>query len=741
MLRRALGPSGVVIAVAVVGWLVTGVALLDIVKFLAYDAAFVAVPGTLLLWAVRGRRSHFLVSVALGWPLGQTLEILAFSATAALGLRGLFLLYPIVVIVPSAFVIARRPRTAEQDPDAGGMSRTLMWTVAAAVSLGLVYLTIMLLPQAPLPTSTVSLEYPDFPYFIGLITQVRYHWPPTSPGLAGVTLPYEWFVFFHMAAANQVTGVSIPVISLRLDYVPTVIVVACQLLAVGRLVSRAAWTGAIAIGIVFLLGPFDFIAAANQTPYRDNVLVHLWDSWTFPFGLMFLLALIYLITERLRAVTWRSPTDMRSWALIALLMIGASGAKATVLPDIILGTGLYVVLYVLSRRAVPAAAVVTTGLAIVLFAATYKVVYAGSAPDTTLTLLTWLSGTPPVVVANSIHHALLRDILLPFAYLVALAALLLPLCGMLYLLRRRHRHEIPSYALLLCILAAGILIATLVHQISYSEGYFEEMAYSAGAIVAAAGLRLAWLDAGHVLPFTRRGVVATFVVSLVVFLGLAKLTSRWALTPERTIILYVVIAAAVVTFVLVSAAMLRAGRRSTSGAVALGLVPLLAAATLSQPHFVYPTVRRVLAGEPITPGPPVLAAGLVTALSWLRDHTSIDTVFAVNNHWLDSARENGKYFYYTAFSERQVLIEAYDPIRYGITPGIATPTAATFTRRQALNDAVFNHADPSALRIMTHQYSVRFLFVDRLLGPFDPAVLQLGRVAYTNADAIILAVG
>ena len=34
---------------------------------------------------------------------------------------------------------------------------------------------------------------------------------------------------------------------------------------------------------------------------------------------------------------------LRSWALIALLMLGASGAKATVLPVIIIGTGLYTV--------------------------------------------------------------------------------------------------------------------------------------------------------------------------------------------------------------------------------------------------------------------------------------------------------------------------------------------------------------------------------------------------------------
>ncbi len=101
------------------------------------------------------------------------------------------------------------------------MSTTLMWTVAVALSLGLIYLAIMFVPQAPLPGASVQVEYIDFPYFLGLINQVSQHWPPTLAGLSGVPLPYEWFVFFHMAAASNVTGVSIPVIALRLDYVPT----------------------------------------------------------------------------------------------------------------------------------------------------------------------------------------------------------------------------------------------------------------------------------------------------------------------------------------------------------------------------------------------------------------------------------------------------------------------------------------------------------------------------------------
>ncbi|MGA7988071.1 MAG: hypothetical protein WCB51_06695 [Candidatus Dormiibacterota bacterium] len=741
MLRRALGPCVLVILVAIAAWLLSSVGPFDIIKFLAYDAVFVALPGMALLWAVRKRRSHFLVTIAVGWPLGQALEIFAFSATAAMGLRWLFLLYPVVVIVPCALLILRRPDAVEEDPDRGGMSSALMWTVAGTGILGLIYLTIMFLPQAPLPTTTAPLEYPDFPYFIGLIAQVSQHWPPTSPGLSGVALPYEWFVFFHMAAISQVMHIPIPVIALRLDYVPTVLVVACQLLAVGRSVGRAAWTGALAVVIVFLLGPLDLISSATQAPFSNNVLVHLWDSWTFPFGLSFFLGLLYLITERLRAETWHTTHDLRDWALISLLMIGASGAKATVLPVIIVGTGLYAVLHYAIRRTVPVAAVVTTALGIVLFVATYQVVYAGSAPDTVISFMVWLAGTPPVVFVNSIHHTLVRDILLPFAYLTAFAGLLLPLVAMLYLLRRRHRHEVPSFAPAFCMLIAGLVIATFVHQSSYSEGYFEETAYLAGAIVSAAGLRLAWLDVGHALPYPRRTVVILFAGSIVILLAAIEIAATATVTPEADMRFYLVLAALGLVFILISALALRAGYGTASGALALGLIPLLAAAALTQPLLLYPTVRGDISGVPATPAPTVVPSGLLAALHWLRDHTSTDAVFAVNNHWLDPGRTNGKYYYYTAFSERQIFIEAYDPIRYGITPGIATPTEAIFAYRQGVNDAVFLHADTAALHTMTQMYGVRYLFIDRLLGTENPAVMQLGRVVFSDPDAVILAVG
>jgi hypothetical protein len=737
MMRRGIAPGTLVVAVVLIGWHLTGVQAFDIIRFLAYDIGFVAVPGVALLWAVRGHRSTFLLSVALGWPLGQTLEILAFSGTAALGNRALFPLYPIVVLVPCAYLIWRNRRAVGNDSDPGHLSAVAMWTAAGAVSLGLIYLTLMFVPLAPLPGADVGLEYPDYPYFIGLIAQVMNHWPPTTPGLVDVPLHYEWFVLFHIAAASQVTHVSIPIIGLRLDYVPSIVVIACQLLAVGRFIGRSAWTGVIAIVIIFLLGPLNL--TESPAPFRDDLLVHFFESWTLPFGLTFFLALLYLISERMRADTWRTNRGLGSWALIALLMIGGSGAKATILPVIIVGVGLYAVVHVLVRRDLSIIAVAIVVLAIAVFVPTYILVYGSTTPDTTFNPLAWLAGSPPVALANLIHHADLRAIVLPFAYAAGLIGVLMPLAGMLYLLRRRHRAAISTFALPLCVFAAGLLIASLVHHTASSEIYFLDTGYVAGCLAAAEALRLAWLDLGRSQLFSRRAAVVALAGWIALLILVVRVTSHSISTPSAVVLRYTGIAVAGVAFVIAWALAVRARHHSSSGAIALGLIPILAASVLTSPVIVYPTVRKVLAGAPITTGQIVLVPGVVAALYWLRDHTSVDAVFAVNNHWIDAARTNGKHYYYAAFSERQAFIEAYNP--YPIPPGPGTPAGANFIYRQQLNDAVFDHADAQALRMMTQQYAVRFLLLDRTIGSVNPGVLLLGHVVFSNQDAAIIAVG
>ena len=105
-----------------------------------------------------------------------------------------------------------------------------------------------------------------------------------------------------------------------------------------------------------------------------------------------------------------------------------------------------------------------------------------------------LGRTLPVVAAEGITSSI-RHLVLPFAYAAGVAGVLLPLGGALYMLRRQHRSELLATHCAF-VFVAGFVISSLVHQISFSEQYFLDTGFIAGCIVAAAGLRLAWLDAG-----------------------------------------------------------------------------------------------------------------------------------------------------------------------------------------------------------------------------------------------------
>ncbi len=750
MHRRGLGPCALVAVVVVTTWLLTGVAVDEIARFVAYELVFVALPGIALLWALRGRRPRLLIAIAIGWPLGQVQELFAFTATATANVRGLYFLYPIVVIALSALVIARRSHGPEPEPEGESLSALVLWASAAVLSVGLTYLALMFLPAAPLPSTAPSVAYSaDFPYFIGLIAQVTYHWPPANAGLSGVPLRYEWFVFFHMAAVTQVTHLSIPTTALRLDYVPSIVVIAVQLLAIGRYVGRSAWVGVVAIAVVFILGPLDLTTdVGGSSPFFDLFIGHLWSSWTFPYGLTFFLPLLYLVMQRVRSTSWRTPDDLATWVIIVLLMIGASGAKATVLPVIIAGTGLYALLAYAVQRTLSINAAAITVLGIIVFVITFLVVYGGGVPGTSIEPLVSLARTAPVIFAHGLTSHTLRAIAVPIAYVVGLAGMLLPLAGMLYLLRRRHHDQLALYGPALCMFVAGLLITNVVHQVGYSELYFQDTGYVAGAVAAAAGYRLVWLDAGGALPVSRRALAASFAAWVVLMLGVVAVSSKALAHPDALIARYGAFGVGTVLFVGAGLLITRWRRRRPVGAIlAIGLIPMLAAAALATPIEVSPTAKRVLTRAPIPapqPDPGTvwgLTPGLVSALHWLHDHSSVNTVFAVNNHWIGPSLADGRYYYYSAFSERQVFIEAYDPIRYGITTGLATAAGRDYARRQTLNDAVFEHGDSTALSVLVQQYGVHFLFIDRIHGTFAPLVLHLGTIVYSTPSATIVEIG
>jgi hypothetical protein len=734
-------------------WLLSSVPVADIVVFLGYEIGFVALPGAALLWAARGRRPRTLETVCLGWPLGSALEILAFSATAAAGLRNLFLAYPVVVVGLSALVIWKRRAPTQEATVGSPMSGRLLWSAAIAMSLGVVYLALMFLPQVPLPSAQASVSYsPDFVYQMSKTAEVLYHWPPTNPGLAGVPLPYEWFVFFHMAAVSQVTHLAIPMVALRLDFIPIAFVVACQLLMAGRAISGSAWTGVLAIVVVFLLGPLDLTTDTRAAPaFFSDLTGLLWGSWTFLFGLMFFLPLLCLTARVVRARATPRGFGVGFWAMSALLMIGAAGAKATILPVLLSGTALYIVIARLARRAVPRAALALLGLEIVIFVVTFLIIYRGAAAETGIGPLASLDRTLPVIDAqNSATPGAIRAVILPFAYLAGLAGMLLPQAGALYLFRRRHREAMWQQMVCLCMLGAGVAIANVFHQAGYSELYFQATGCAAGAVAAGAGMRLAWIDAGTTITFSRRAVVISLAGWIAALLLLAVGTALTLRNTPAEVTTYTCLGLGGIVFLVARRLGARIRGHPATGVLALGLIPLLAASLLTSPIQLQPTLARVVTGEAITPPKPDpqkvrgLTPELLAALDWLQDNSPHNAVIAVSNHWIDPADNDGRYYYYSAFSERQVFVEGYDPDRYEIDTDEDTQAGAEFAQRVRLNNEVFDSADIVALSILTQQYSVRYLLIDLLDDDHDaddPAVATLGTVVFSNSDAIIVAVG
>jgi hypothetical protein len=299
-------------------------------------------------------------------------------------------------------------------------------------------------------------------------------------------------------------------------------------------------------------------------------------------------------------------------------------------------------------------------------------------------------------------------------------------------------------------LVSGLIISNVFHQVSYSELYFQDTGYIAGCIVAADGLRLAWLDMGSALPASKRAATVALACWIAALLAVVIATLPAEHEAQTGMVRDAAFVVGGVVFVAGWLVTARMRRYPTVGILGLGLIPVLAASALASPIEMAPTAGLILTDASVvyaktTPSAVRrLTPDLFAALQWLKAHTSVNAVIAVSNHWLDAANTNGRYYYYSAFSERQVFIEGYDPVRYAINTSWSTAEGADFAEREILNNYVFKYADAEALETMTQQYSVRYLLIDSQDGDSDDdsrAVAALGTVVFQDSTATIVAVG
>jgi hypothetical protein len=661
--------------------------------FFAYIVLYTLLPGLAAWTIVSGRLPTELRELALGWALGWALELAAYVLCAALGVRELFVLQPVVVLAVAAavwIVRARRETTVEAwgsaaEEDEG---RGWVWALGVLLIVLIAYVAEDYFTGLPLPwTLTDSVTYyQDYVWQLSLAGELRHQWPPEVPNLVGEPLKSHWFTFAHVAAVNQVTGIQLVTIGFRLDVIPTVVLIVLLLVALGRELSGRAWVGVVGAALAFLVGPFD---PWPRPP--SEFFTHIYQGSTYGYGLIAFLALALVLVRQLRGPGLGRPAG---WVLAAVFAAAASGGKASNLPVAFVAlflVGLFA-LWSERREAVRerllTARVLIAGVlvgAVALLA--LLVLYPGTGGGLEVRPFEDVKGIFPAQLTDG---APLETLVVIVSLVPAYIKLLAPLLPGLWLVLRRREGDTVARVWPLSLLIAGLGLAAFLYQVGSSHWYFAYNGYVVAAVLSAAGLVSLWRRRfADVRPTATQAAVLTAVV-----------LTAWVVDGP------------------IGA---RAGE---------------------------PTSARVwkwfdgeqtwsVANDNLTPE-------LYDGYVWVRDNTPTSSVLATNNRWQDGPRIDPRYFYASAFAERRVVLEGEygSPLAKFFAPGSVideAPASGAHPDRTSTLSAIFR-GDPKAVQTAKERWGVTHIVLDQVhgAGTKPERVRRLGRVVFANVALLVI---
>jgi hypothetical protein len=719
----ALAPAALVALALIALPAIFGAPVGDVLLYLAEELGFVLLPGIAVYLALAGAPGGRIRLLGLGYAVGVVLQVAAFGLTAALHARWLMWAYPPAVLL----AFAPRVRTSLPSftvPDSTEWS----WALAAVCLIVLVWVSVAYFPFAPLPSTHHSVVYiPDLVFHLGVAGEALHHWPITDPKVSGTSLPYELFVYMKLAASAQTTHIALPTILFRLYLLPLIAAIVALLYSIGERLSGRRSTGVLAAALFLLVGQLG-LAPRDLLVFYNTTFFSLYDSPSYAFGLVVFLGALCVLLDCLRS---RS-VPRGQWALLALLLAGCSGAKATILPDLIGGLAILLLLGRTRRRA--AGALLLTAA---IFGISYAVLYHGGSGG----LKVHLPGSIRAMGFTTILHSKLTGFPSAGFWTIATVLGLVGFCGATLAgiplaLRRKQWRSSPELLLL------GLLVASLLPFLAFthkggSQNFFTYYGICAACVLSAQGLsvalsaapaswrRLAWLGAGW----------------LVVLVAAAVLPYQFSSNPPegRLLALWLGLPAIVVV-ALLGAAWRWPARRAALVTTAL-LVVVLNGALDTPVHVGDAVLRPLVHGRSLyahdTPDGRGLPPALLEGLAWVREHLPTDAVVAVNNQFSDRRLTSPDYYYYSAFGERRVFLEGwYDTVA---AANLSNPDQipSSFRPRLVLNVAVFWRGSRSALGVMERRYGVGYLLLDLAHGPVPPDLLRLGHVIFRNRGMIL----
>jgi hypothetical protein len=808
--RAATIAAIVVGSAAIVLWLLTGVRVDEIVRYIGYELGFVVLPGWLVYRALVVRAPDRLTELVFGWSLGYFLEIIAFYVTALSGGRSAFYVYPVVVGVPAWLILRRRRRATE--PATKEASTTTPLTAGAILILGallvllLVYTGTIGFTQTPLPRATGTVTYQEDTVFaISLAADALHHWPMTLPPVLGTPLHYHLFTFMHMAAISEVTGIDLSVVVMRLYQVPMLLLLSLQLVLAGKAVGRRWSTGLVALALVLFVGELDIFPGSDwgRFPFRGFFFYWLMASHSFLVGLVFFVPTTVLMCDLLARGT---PVRARkaSWILFACFLVACVGSKSYSLLVIGGALVLFALWDVWRCRRIRSATSLALALTGTVYVAANVLVFAWNAAGAQVDPLRNVETMPGVEDLDGYFGHLWGTTAVPRLLGVpyGLFGLLgIPLVGIALLIKYRRLALSDAQVLFLALFVAVLPTLLISSQPGFGQMFLVLFGVAAGAIVSAVGYQLFFLhdgrlDARSALGLAAGGVAAVVLVDVLmnvdartglvltlfwvfisavtgavagafsrrralpvgIAVGIAGLVlldtpllrvlrGAFGASTRYSIGAGAVAAAAIVGLatVLVVGVVLLGGRAPIRGLIAASVTAALLFGVVDTPLDWFPTlITDAAAGKPAYRQDYAgLTSGLYRGLTWIRDNTSPDAVLVVNNHSLYPDVRDSKYFYYSAFAQRRVVLESWDyserTIKAGnfSLPGWKSP----FPERLRLSRAVFQRADPLAIRALARRFGARYLVADKVHGQVTPLLAARVGLVYSSGDLDVYKIG
>ena len=311
----------------------------DAGKFLLAVIFCTLFPGLLILHYFR-MYEHERYKFVLALVIGICLDIILYILLSVLKLNYLF--YPIFGIL---FILMILKGQLNKDLRLFITAlNELEWCYFISLSLlsalFLVLITVYLFIPNPLPGGDSSLiYYIDQPWHLSNIAEIKNHWYPQDPRLAGYPFHYHIFAYVFTAFIAKLTGISLPVLYFRLS---TFFLLYLLFAAVYFAGSR--WFNRRAAGVLNIM-TFFFLGTALLSYPFNIFLINFFTSPTFLLASIFTLFLVIEIKSYIQQ------GDTRHLYLVLFLVLGVSGAKGSFFPVIFAGlAACWVYSFVIKRR-------------------------------------------------------------------------------------------------------------------------------------------------------------------------------------------------------------------------------------------------------------------------------------------------------------------------------------------------------------------------------------------------------